>query len=155
MESARIARGNISPLSMLSSSGYDAVVFPGGFGAAKNLSTFAVDGTEMKVNEDVQRVIKEFHQAGKPIGLCCISPVLGAKLLPGVKLTVGSNSDPAVQALCAMGAQHVAKSVTEALVDEENKVVSTPAYMCEAPLHQIFDGIGCMIAAVIKLVKSC
>lgn len=77
------------------------------------------------------------------------------QLLPGVKLTVGSNSDPAVQALCAMGAQHVAKSVTEALVDEENKVVSTPAYMCEAPLHQIFDGIGCMIAAVIKLVKSC
>lgn len=68
VESARIARGNISPLSMLSSSGYDAVVFPGGFGAAKNLSTFAVDGTEMKVNEDVQRVIKEFHQAGKPIG---------------------------------------------------------------------------------------
>ncbi|KAJ8246734.1 hypothetical protein GJAV_G00254790 [Gymnothorax javanicus] len=119
-ESARIARGNITDLAQLTSSGHDAVIFPGGFGAAKNLSTFAVDGKDCKVNHDVERVLKDFHRAGKPIGLCCISPVLAAKVLPGVEVTVGHEEEEGgkwpyagtAQAIAALGAKHCVREVT-------------------------------------------
>lgn len=158
-ESARIARGNITDLAKLSVSNHDAVIFPGGFGAAKNLSTFAVDGPDCTVNKDVERVIKDFHKAGKPIGLCCISPVLAAKLLPGVEVTVGHEEEEGgkwpyagtAQAVKALGAKHCVKNVTEAHVDQKNKVVTSPAFMCETQLHFIFDGIGAMVSNVLKL----
>ncbi|XP_046902491.1 glutamine amidotransferase-like class 1 domain-containing protein 3, mitochondrial [Hypomesus transpacificus] len=119
-ESARIARGNITDLAKLSVTNHDAVIFPGGFGAAKNLSSFAVDGADFKVNQDVERVVKEFHKAGKPIGLCCIAPVLAAKLLPGVEVTVGHEEEEegrwpyagTAQAVKALGATHCVKEVT-------------------------------------------
>ncbi|KAL0985522.1 hypothetical protein UPYG_G00157970 [Umbra pygmaea] len=155
-ESARIARGNITDLAKLSVSNHDAIIFPGGFGAAKNLSTFAVDGTDCKVNKDVERVLKDFHKAGKPIGLCCISPVLAAKVLSGVEVTVGNEEEDGGRwpyaatagAIKALGAKHVIK---EAHVDEKNKVVTSPAFMCETKLHLIFDGIGTMVSNVLKL----
>ena len=81
IESARIARGNIEMLSRLSAANFDCLVVPGGFGAAKNLSTFATEGTECRVNPEVSRIVKEFHRANKPIALCCISSVIAAKLL--------------------------------------------------------------------------
>ncbi|XP_051762873.1 interferon-induced GTP-binding protein Mx isoform X3 [Ctenopharyngodon idella] len=119
-ESARIARGNITDLAKLSASNHDAVIFPGGFGAAKNLSTFAIDGKDCKVNKDVERVLKDFHKAGKPIGLCCISPVLAARVLPGVDVTVGHEEEEGgkwpyagtTQAITALGAKHTVKEVT-------------------------------------------
>ncbi|XP_069491892.1 glutamine amidotransferase-like class 1 domain-containing protein 3, mitochondrial [Ambystoma mexicanum] len=158
-ESARIARGKISNLSQLNASNHDAVIFPGGFGAAKNLSTFAVDGADCKVNKDVERVLQEFHKAAKPIGLCCIAPVLAAKVLPGTELTVGHEDDKdgkwpyagTAQAIGAMGAKHCVKDVHEVHVDNKNKVVTTPAFMCETDLHHIFDGIGAMVKNVLKL----
>ncbi|XP_048095244.1 glutamine amidotransferase-like class 1 domain-containing protein 3, mitochondrial [Alosa alosa] len=158
-ESARIARGNIVDVAKLSASNHDAVIFPGGFGAAKNLSTFAVDGKDCKVNGEVERVLKDFHKAGKPIGLCCISPVLAAKVLPGVEVTVGHEEEEGgkwpyagtAQAIKALGAKHCVKDVTEAHVDRKNKVVTSPAYMCETKLHLIFDGIGAMVTDVLKL----
>lgn len=153
VESARIARGNIKPLSQLSAGQFDAVVFPGGFGAAKNLSTFAVDGAKMKVNKDVERVLQDFHKAKKPIGLCCISPVLAANVIKGCQVTIGSDQGTAT-AIEQMGAKHVNKNVTEALVDSTEKIVTTAAFMCEAGLHDIFDGVGAMIGQVLKLVAS-
>ncbi|KAG9271043.1 hypothetical protein AMEX_G13913 [Astyanax mexicanus] len=158
-ESARIARGNITDLAKLKASNHDAVIFPGGFGAAKNLSTFAVDGTDCKVNKEVERILKDFHKAGKPIGLCCISPVLAAKVLPGVEVTVGHEEEQGgkwpyagtAQAITAFGAKHKIKEVTEAHVDPKNKVVTSPAFMCETKLHLIFDGIGAMVRDVLKL----
>ncbi|KAM6986085.1 glutamine amidotransferase-like class 1 domain-containing protein 3, mitochondrial isoform 2-T2 [Aplochiton taeniatus] len=158
-ESARIARGNITDLTKLSVSNHDAIIFPGGFGAAKNLSTFAVDGPDCQVNKDVERVIKDFHKAGKPIGLCCISPVLAAKLLPGVEVTVGHEEEEGgkwpyagtAQAVKALGAKHCVKDHYEAHVDQKNKVVTSPAFMCETQLHLIFDGIGAMVSNVLKL----
>lgn len=158
-ESARIARGNITDVAQLSASGHDAVIFPGGFGAAKNLSTFAVDGKDCKVNAEVERVLKDFHKAGKPIGLCCISPVLAAKVLPGVEVTVGHEEEEGgrwpyagtAQAIKALGAKHCVKEVTEAHIDAKNKVVTSPAFMCETKLHLIFDGIGAMVKEVLKL----
>ncbi|KAM9487366.1 glutamine amidotransferase-like class 1 domain-containing protein 3, mitochondrial [Clarias gariepinus] len=158
-ESARIARGNITDLAKLSASNHDAVIFPGGFGAAKNLSTFAVDGKDCTVNKEVERVLKDFHKAGKPIGLCCISPVLAAKVLPRVEVTVGHEEEQGgkwpyagtAQAITALGAKHKVKDVTEAHVDPKNKVVTSPAFMCDTQLHLIFDGIGSMVRDVLKL----
>lgn len=157
VESARIARGRISPLSELKANGFDAVVFPGGFGAAKNLCDFAEKGAQCGVNPDVERVIKEFHSAGKPIGLCCIAPVIGARVLgtknggPGCAVTIGDD-DGTASAIEAMGSRNVAKAVTEAHVDEQNHVVSTPAYMYgDAPVHEVYEGIGQMIERTLAL----
>ncbi|XP_030184675.1 glutamine amidotransferase-like class 1 domain-containing protein 3A, mitochondrial isoform X1 [Lynx canadensis] len=158
-ESARIARGKITDLARLSAADHDAAIFPGGFGAAKNLSTFAVDGKDCRVHKDVERVLKEFHEAGKPIGLCCIAPVLAAKVLRGVEVTVGHEQEEGgkwpyagtAEAIKALGAKHCVKGVTEAHVDQKNKVVTTPAFMCETALHHIHDGIGAMVKKVLEL----
>ncbi len=93
VESARIARGNIKSLASLNSSDYDAVIFPGGFGAAKNLSNYAVEGANLTVDADVARVITDFHASKKPLGFTCIAPVLAAKVIAGVSLTVGNDTD--------------------------------------------------------------
>ncbi|XP_034885964.1 glutamine amidotransferase-like class 1 domain-containing protein 3, mitochondrial isoform X2 [Mirounga angustirostris] len=122
-------------------------------------STFAVDGKDCKVHEDVERVLKEFHKAGKPIGLCCIAPVLAARVLRGVEVTVGHEQEEGgkwpyagtAEAIKALGAKHCAKGVTEAHVDQKNKVVTTPAFMCETELHHIHDGIGAMVKKVLEL----
>ncbi|XP_020851630.1 putative glutamine amidotransferase-like class 1 domain-containing protein 3B, mitochondrial isoform X2 [Phascolarctos cinereus] len=162
VEAARIARGKITDLSKLSSKDYDAVIFPGGFGVAKNLCTFAVDGKDFKVNKDVERILTQFHKEGKPIGLCCISPILAAKVLTGTEVTIGHEEEEdgkwpycgTAEAIKALGAKHCVKEVTEAHVDIKNKVVTTPAFMCETALHLIFDGLGIMVQNVLKLTKK-
>ncbi len=159
VESARISRGDISPLAKLTAGDFDAIVFPGGFGAAKNLCSFATDGDRCTVNTDVERVIKEFRSAAKPIGLCCIAPVLAAKVLgtagggPGCRVTIGDDAATAA-AISKMGSSNVARKVTEAVIDDENKVVTTPAYMCDAKPIEVFEGIGRMIEAVVRLAKG-
>ncbi|MBV98719.1 ES1 protein mitochondrial, partial [Eschrichtius robustus] len=167
-ESARIARGKITDLAKLSAADHDAAVFPGGFGAAKNLSTFAVDGGDCKVNKDVERVLKEFHQAGKPIGLCCIAPVLAAKVLRSVEVTVGHEQEEGgkwphagtAQVIKALGAKHCVtgcSSITcvhEAHVDQKNKVVTTPAFMCDTAFHHVHDGLGAMVRKVLELASK-
>ncbi|XP_067897404.1 glutamine amidotransferase-like class 1 domain-containing protein 3, mitochondrial [Heterodontus francisci] len=162
VESARIARGKILDLAKLRAQDHDAVIFPGGFGAAKNLSTFAMDGKDCHVIPDIERVITEFHKARKPIGLCCIAPVLAAKVLPGVEVTVGHEEEEGgkwpyagtAAAISAMGGKHAVSEVNCAHVDPENKIVTTPAFMCETKLHHIFDGIGEMIQRVLKLTGN-
>jgi len=164
VESARIARGKVAPLADLRAADFDAVVFPGGFGAAKNLSDFAVKGPELTLIPDVNRVLAEFRGAQKPIGLCCIAPVLAAKAFGGgdggVELTMGGEAEEggkwpyagATGAAKALGATHVPKDSADAAhVDAKNKVVTAPAYMCETAVHEIFDGIGKMVAEVLKL----
>lgn len=156
VESARIARGDIAPLARLDVDAFDAVVFPGGFGAAKNLCTFAKDGENCAVVPDVARVIKGFHAAGKPIGLCCIAPVLAARVLgtkmggPGCMVTIGTDEGTA-SAIAKMGSTNVGKGVTEAVTDPKNRIVTTPAYMCDAKPHEVFEGIGKMVDQVVKL----
>ncbi|XP_003823895.4 glutamine amidotransferase-like class 1 domain-containing protein 3, mitochondrial isoform X2 [Pan paniscus] len=127
-ESARIARGKITDLANLSAANHDAAIFPGGFGAAKNL-------------------------------LCCIAPVLAAKVLRGIEVTVGHEQEEGgkwpyagtAEAIKALGAKHCVKEVVEAHVDQKNKVVTTPAFMCETALHYIHDGIGAMVRKVLEL----
>jgi len=162
VESARIARGKIEPLSKLNVAEHDAVIFPGGFGAAKNLSDFAVKQTEMTVNETVHKVITDFHAASKPIGMCCIAPVLAAKSIIGSEVTVGMDSEQdgkwpyagVTGAVTAMGAKHVNKDVHEVHIDSSNKLVTTPAYMCETDLHKIHDGVGAMVDAVCDMINT-
>merc|ERR1712168_1006397 len=162
VESARIARGKIQSLDLLEAKNFDAVIFPGGFGAAKNLSTFAVDGTSCSVNDDVSRVLKAFHSEHKPIGLCCISPVLAAKVISGCEVTVGADTDEdgkwpyagTAGAITSLGANHINKNVTEIHTDEANKIVTTPAFMCETAVHEIYDGIGEMVNKVVKMVST-
>ncbi|KAF7668197.1 hypothetical protein LDENG_00030160 [Lucifuga dentata] len=158
VESARLARGNIQALSELSVKEHDAVIFPGGFGAAKNLCTWAVQGKDCSVNAEVKATLQAFHSEGKPIGLCCISPVLAAKVFPGCEVTVGLEKDDkypdtagTAAAITELGCKHVNKSVSESHVDEKNKLVTTSAFMCNAPIHDVFDGIGAMVRDVLKL----
>ncbi|XP_076308222.1 glutamine amidotransferase-like class 1 domain-containing protein 3, mitochondrial [Tachypleus tridentatus] len=164
VESARIARGKIQPLKDLDADSHDALVFPGGFGVAKNLSTFAVDGDKCKVNPEVERIIKEFHAAKKPIGFCCIAPVLAARVLGKVELTLGQDKDDgsgkwpytgATEAVKSWGAIHHNKNVNDVVVDRSNLIVTTPAFMYDTPFfHQIYDGIGEMIKSLLGLIRN-
>lgn len=148
VEAARIARGAIKPLAEFDAAAVDAIVFPGGFGAAKNLCSFAVDGPDCKVNADVERAIKAMRAAGKPIGALCIAPAILARVLGNVELTIGSDAGTAA-ALEQMGARHVNRDHAELAVDEAAKVVTTPCYMLDATVGQIADGAQ---AAVDKLI---
>lgn len=159
VEAARIARGKIQPITALKAADFDAVVFPGGFGAAKNLCNFAEAGAACHIQPDVERVVKDFHNAKKPVGMCCIAPVIGAKVLgkksggPGVTVTLGEEGG-ASQAVAAMGSTHVVKPVTQSLVDEAHSLFTSPAYMYgDAKPHEVFDGIGAMIAQLMGRVR--
>ena len=158
VEAARIARGNIRPLAKLRAADFDCVIFPGGFGAAKNLCDFAVKGAQMHVDPDVQRVVKEFHAAGKPVGMCCIAPVIGAKVLgtkgggPGARVTIGNDAQTAA-AIAAWGSANVVQPVTAAQTDEPNRLITAAAYMYgDAPVHQVFEGIGRMVEGLLSRI---
>ncbi|XP_056328193.1 glutamine amidotransferase-like class 1 domain-containing protein 3, mitochondrial [Danio aesculapii] len=157
-ESARIARGDVTDLAKLDVSAFDALIIPGGFGVAKNLSDWATKGKEYSITPQIDKVIKGFHKANKPIGLCCISPVLAAKAIPGCELTVGHDTEckmwpyaQVAQSMAELGCKHVNKNVGEVHVDSKNKLVTTSAFMCNAPIHEIFDGLSLMVADVLKL----
>jgi enhancing lycopene biosynthesis protein 2 len=149
-ESARIARGEIQDIADVVAGDLDALVFPGGFGAAKNLCTFAVDGPACEINDDVQRLVREMHAAGKPQGFICIAPVIAAKVLGelGPILTIG-NDEGTADALGALGAQHIDCPVHETVVDEELKVVSTPAYMLGPSIAHVAKGIDKLVDEVL------
>lgn len=150
IESARISRGNIADLSTVNPDDFDAVFLPGGFGAAKNLCTFATEGSDCSIDGDTQRILKAFHTAGKPVGAVCIAPAVVVKALGAVTVTIGQDEGTA-SALAAMGGSHAARSVTECHVDEANKVVTAPAYMLEAPLHEIATGIQAAVTETLRL----
>jgi len=150
VESARIARGPALALSEASAQDYDAIFLPGGFGAAKNLNTFAFDGAECSIDPDVKRILQEFHGAGKPIGAVCIAPTVVVKALGKGIVTIGSDPDTAA-AIEAMGGNHMSCAVTEIAIDPENKIVTAPAYMCEASLADIATGIERAVRATVDL----
>lgn len=161
-ESARIARGNISALQMLDVEKFDILLIPGGFGAAKNLSSFATKGADMTVDAGLAEIVKKFHADGKAIGMCCIAPTIAAKLIPGVEVTVGGATEEdgkwpysgTAGAIEAMGGVHVVTTVDQCHVDSKHKVVTTAAYMCNTAMHEIYDGIGEMVSSVLKLSKD-
>jgi enhancing lycopene biosynthesis protein 2 len=152
VESARIARGNIIPLSQLNVKEFDAVILPGGFGAATNLCNFALAGDRYDLNPEVARVLEEARRAGKPIGFVCIAPVIAAKLFgpEKVEVTIGSDAGTA-KALQTSGAQHVNCTVHNVVVDHRLKIVSTPAYMLASRITEAEAGINKLVQAVLEL----
>jgi enhancing lycopene biosynthesis protein 2 len=151
-ESARIARGKIRDVTGVKASEIDALIFPGGFGAAKNLSDYAFKGPECSVNGEVARLAREVHAAKKPIGVVCIAPALAAKLFGAEhpRITIGTDKNTAKD-IEKMGAKHVACVVTDFIVDKEHKLVSTPAYMLARSIGEAAEGIEKLVRAVIQM----
>jgi enhancing lycopene biosynthesis protein 2 len=151
-EGARIARGHIDDLKSLREKDFDAIVFPGGFGAATNLSDWGKVGAKAKVHAEVARVLREFHANSKPIGAICIAPTLVAKILgnEGVNVTIGDDEETAKE-IEKTGAHHVRCAVTDYVSDRDHKVLTTPAYMYEAEPFEVFTGIRKMLAELVEM----
>jgi enhancing lycopene biosynthesis protein 2 len=152
IESARIARGKIRPLSQYQATDFDALLFPGGFGVAKNLCSFAFEGADCSVNEDVKKALKTTLDQQKPIGALCIAPVLVAKILGDVELTIGQDKDTAA-AVEKMGAQHKVTHHGEVIIDKKHKVFTTPCYMLDADITQIGDGAHNIVREILESIS--
>jgi len=153
VESARIARGEIKNLKDVLSSDLDALIMPGGFGAAKNLSDFAVKGPGASVHPEVQRILQDMVSSGKPVGAICIAPATLTKALSDKKpeVTIGSDMGTA-SAIEAMGGQHMACNVDAFHVDEKNKIVTTPAYMLGPGIKDVAIGIEGLVNQVVSMI---
>lgn len=151
-EAKKIARGNVRPLSDLKSKHHDALVLPGGAGAAKVLSTFSEHGAKGKVLPELETVIRDFHSDSKPIGAICIAPTLLALTLGklGIEVTVGDDAEVIAEIL-KTGSLHTVCKVEDYVSDRDNKVLTTPAYMYEATAHQVFTGIRKMIRELAEM----
>ncbi|MFP0194416.1 MULTISPECIES: isoprenoid biosynthesis glyoxalase ElbB [Pseudomonas] len=154
VESARIARGDVKDLREADVEDFDALIVPGGFGAAKNLSNFAIEGAGCTVQPEVLALAEAFAEAGKPVGLICISPALAAKIYgPGVTCTIGNDADTAA-AMNKMGATHEDCAVTDIIEDKARKLVTTPAYMLAQSISEAASGINKLVDRVLELTHE-
>jgi len=155
VESARIARGDIKSISEIIETDLDALIFPGGFGVAKNLSDYAMVGANCTVNSEVARLTQAVHKAGKPIGVMCIAPTMMAQILNKMNetadLTIGSDTQTATD-IEAMGSRHVICPVQDILVDKKQKIVTTPAYMEAKNMAEVAEGIEKLVTEVLKMI---
>jgi enhancing lycopene biosynthesis protein 2 len=152
IEAARIARGPVADVADIKADDLDALILPGGFGAAKNLCDFAVAGADCEVNPDVAALVREVHAQGKPVAAVCIAPALLAKVLgsEGPALTIGNDADTA-GAMESLGATHVECPVTEFVIDRERKLITSPAYMLAQNISEAAEGIEKTVAALMEL----
>jgi enhancing lycopene biosynthesis protein 2 len=152
VESARIARGKIKDVASVRAADLDAVVLPGGFGAAKNLSTFAVDGADCAVDEGVAKLLRDMHAAKKPVGALCIAPVILARLFGpdhGAKVTIGTDPGTA-SAIAKMGASHEDRPSTAISIDETNRLVTTPCYMTAQSITEVAAGAEKLVEQLLR-----
>ncbi len=149
VESARIARGEIKPIDEFDATLFDAVIFPGGYGVAKNLSDYAIKAENCEVIPQIRTIILEMHAQNKPIGAMCISPVIIAKVLSNVTLTIGNDEDT-VKAITEMGATHINTSYGEVIADRKNKIFTTPCYMLDSNILDIYDGAYNLIKSIVE-----
>jgi len=155
VESARISRGNIQNVRTFKASDLDGLILPGGFGAAKNLSNFAVKGPEAEIHPEVNRLLLEMVQAGKPIGAICIAPATLTKALSGRNPAVTIGNDPlTATAIETMGGTHHLAAVDDIIVDVRNKLVTTPAYMLGPSIRNVAAGIEKLVLKVLELTTS-
>jgi enhancing lycopene biosynthesis protein 2 len=163
IESSRIARGDIKNLSEVDINGLDALVLPGGFGAAKNLTKWAFSGPEGDILPDVKNIIKQMHTQGKPLVGLCMAPTVIAKALEGQQivptLTVGTSEEASPYEIAAIsegivntGAVAEMKSIREISVDEKNKIITAPCYMMEASIIEVRDNIKKAINKLFELI---
>lgn len=155
VESARIARGEITSISKITERDLDALIFPGGFGVAKNLSDYAMAGANCMVNPEVAKLTQAVHKAGKPIGVMCIAPTMLAKILANenisADLTIGGDESTAND-INSMGSNHVVCPVKDIIVDKERKIVSTPAYMEAKNMTEAAEGIEKLVAEILNMI---
>jgi len=149
IESARIARGDVMPLSQFTPEAYDAVIFPGGFGVACNLSDFQTKGPGCKVHPDVEACIQSCRAHQRPMGFLCIAPILATRILPGVQVTIGQDEVTA-KAIQAMGGRHNPCQVTEITYDATHQVFSSPAYMLAKNIKECAESVQALVQALIK-----
>lgn len=149
VEAARIVRGEILPLSQFSAERFDALVIPGGAGIAKNLFTYFVNGINMQVLPGVKEAIMAMHQQQKPIGAMCIAPVVLAKVLGNIHITLGSDNCQPAHDIKVMGAKHIAASNGDVVSDLENKIFTTPCFMLNATLKDIYEDAWNLVEAMI------
>ena len=151
VEAARLTRGNIKAVTAAHEKDFDALIVPGGFGAAKNLCDFAINGAAMQVQKDFLAFAQAMHKAGKPVGLICIAPAMAAAICGGgVKTTIGNDADTAA-AVNATGAKHCECAVQDICVDRDKKLVTTPAYMLAQSIAEADTGIKKLVAEVLAL----
>jgi len=153
VESARIARGVITDLEKIDTLNLDALILPGGYGAAKNLSNFNTQQADCEVDKKVATVLQSFFEAGKPLGFLCIAPVIAAKVLgkEHIELTIGNDQECA-EAIEAMGARHIECPVWSAVVSQKGKVASTPAYMLGTRISEVAKGIDQLVDELLRLL---
>lgn len=152
VEAARIARGQILPLEACHADDFDALVFPGGFGAAKNLFTYALNGKDCTVREDIAALIREFHGQQKPIGALCIAPVMLAKVLGDITITVGNDEDT-INNVLSFGSKHINTLQTGVIADKQNMIFTTPCYMLPARISDIADCAENLIEAILENIQ--
>jgi len=153
LESARIARSKIKPLTDFSQENFDILVMPGGSGVAFNLCTFGLDGDRMTVLPQVESSIRAMHKAGKPIGALCISPVIIAHVLKNVNVTFGK--DEKINAMFQKsGTKTTNTDARSIVIDHEQKIVTTPCYMLDARISEVSEGIDKLIQELIKMSPS-
>ena len=156
VESARIARGKIKDMAEVSGGDLDALIIPGGFGVAKNLSDYAMSGTECSINPDVYRLISEMIILKKPIGAICIAPTMMAKILAeqnqSATMTIGKDETTAKD-IESMGSTHKECLVEEIVIDKENNIITTPAYMDAKNISEAAKGIEKLVKQIILMVK--
>lgn len=152
VEAARIARGNIKDLRDFNTIDFDAVIFPGGSGAIVNLSDFGTKGATCRINSDVARIITDCYESKMPIGAICIAPVLLACILGkyGVTLTVGS-ACAAANAIEQTGAKHKICAADDIVIDSDNLIVTTPAYMLAKSIKEVDSGIAKLVSEIARL----
>ncbi|RKY56052.1 MAG: isoprenoid biosynthesis protein ElbB [Candidatus Neomarinimicrobiota bacterium] len=157
VESARIARGNVKDLSTAKATDFDAVIFPGGFGVAKNLCDFAVKGSDCFINPEVEELILDGFNANIPMGFICIAPVIASKVLGAknvnVKVTIGTDPETAKE-IVKMGAKHINCAVNDCVIDRKNKIVTTPAYMLANHISEAAAGIDKLVKEVLALTRK-
>lgn len=149
IESARIARGKIKDLKEYKAADFDALIFPGGFGAAKNLCDFAFKGADCNVNAEVVSAVRKTSEKGKPIGALCISPVIMARIFGDIELTIGQDAGTA-EAVEKMGATHKLTNHGDVIIDEKNNVFTTPCYMLDANILEIATGASNIVKAMLE-----
>jgi enhancing lycopene biosynthesis protein 2 len=151
VEASRICRGDIKPVSQLDAADFDALILPGGFGAAKNLSNFAIEGANCSVEPSTLKALKSFAEAKKPAGYICIAPAIIPLVYgEGAKATIGNDGDTAA-AINTMGGAHEQCAVNDIVIDDKNKLVSTPAYMLAESILDADAGISKLVTQVLKM----
>lgn len=151
VESARIARGAIKDLGNYKAEDFDGLIFPGGFGVAKNLSTVAFDGADATVIDGISKLVVATYEAGKPIGALCIAPAMMAKIFDAATVTIGQDQGT-IEAIEKMGGTHINTTHGDVVYDDRLNLFSTPCYMLDANILQIAEGAENIVSAMLKVM---